>query len=51
MSKKHWKAKSDVCVVKRFRVKLASIVTHIFDTVWATGAGVAGAMAISSSIH
>ena len=51
MSKKYWKSKSKTCGVKRTNVRLASIVAHIFETVWATGAGVAGAMVISTSTH
>lgn len=51
MSKKHKKSKSSVCGVKRISVKLASIVAHFFETVWAAGAGVAGAMVISTSTH
>lgn len=51
MSKKHKKSKSSACVVKRMRVKLVSIVAHFFETVWAAGASVAGAMVISTLTH
>lgn len=51
MSEKHKNSKSSACGVKRIRVKLALIVAHFFETVWATGAGVAGAMVISPSTH
>lgn len=51
MSKKHKKSKSCACGVKRMRAKLASTVAHFFETVWATGAGVAGAVVISTSTH
>ena len=51
MSKKYWKLKSKTCGVKRTNVRLASIVAHFFETVWATGAGVAGAMVISTFTH
>lgn len=51
MGKKHKKSNYYVRVVKRMRAKLASIVALLFETVWATGAGVAGAMAFSTSTH
>jgi hypothetical protein len=51
MSKRHWKSRSVVSAAKRLRVKLASIVAHFFETVWAMGAGVAVAMAFSTSTH
>lgn len=49
MSKKHENSKSSASEVKRMRAKLASIAAHFFETVWAAGAGAAGAMAISTS--
>jgi hypothetical protein len=51
MSKKHWKSKSVASASKRTRVKLALIVVHFFETVWATGASLAAAMAFSTSTH
>lgn len=45
------KSKSKVRADKRCESKLASITNHIFETVWAVGASVAAAMAISTSIH
>ncbi len=51
MNKKHKESKLSACGVKRIRAKLASIVAHFFETVWATGAGVAGAMVISTPTH
>jgi hypothetical protein len=51
MNKKHKESKSSACGVKRMRAKLASIVAHFFETVWATGASVAGAMVISTPTH
>ncbi|MEP0708301.1 MAG: hypothetical protein ABJL17_10135 [Parvibaculum sp.] len=50
MSKKYRKPEFCACGVKRMRAKLASIVAHFFETVWATGVGVAGAM-VSTSTH
>ncbi|WP_154721682.1 hypothetical protein [Ciceribacter sp. T2.26MG-112.2] len=49
MNKKQKNSKSIACVVKRTRIILPSIVTHIVETVWATGASVAAAMAFSTS--
>ena len=51
MNEKHKESKSSACGVKRIRAKLASIVAHFFETVWATGASVAGAMVISTPTH
>lgn len=51
MSKKTKNAKFCVRVEKRRKPKLASIISHIFETIWAMGAGVAAAMVISSSAH
>lgn len=51
MSKKLKEAKSEVCVAKRCKSKLASIITHFFETLWAVGASVAAAMVISSPTH
>ena len=45
------KSKSKFCTTKRLKTKLTMIVTHFFDTVWATGASVAAAMVISTSFH
>ena len=50
MSKKHKRSKFCACGVKRMRAKLASIVAHFFETVWAAGVGVAGAM-VSTATH
>ena len=50
MSKKYRKPEFCACGVKRMRAKQASIVAHFFETVWATGVGVAGAM-VSTSTH
>ena len=51
MNKKAKKSKSEVRADKRCVSKSASIVTHFFETAWAMGAGVAAAMAISTSAH
>ncbi|MGY0782517.1 hypothetical protein ACW7BC_31995 [Azospirillum argentinense] len=51
MNKKQKKSKSEACVAKRCMSKLASIITHFFETVWAMGVSVAAAMAISTSTH
>lgn len=51
MNKKLKKSKSKACVVKRHKVKLASIITNFFETIWAMGTNVAVAMAISTSTH
>lgn len=51
MNKKTKKSKSKSCTTKRLKTKLTVIVTHFFDTVWATGASVAAAMVISTPIH
>ena len=44
MSKKLKNSKSKARVNKRTKSKLASTITHFFETVWAVGASVAGAM-------
>ena len=46
---KEFEAAMKTCVVKSCKKALASITTHIFETVWAVGASVAAAMAISTS--
>jgi hypothetical protein len=51
MSKKLRNLKSKVRVVKRCVPKSASIITHVVETIWAMGAGVAAAMVISTSAH
>ena len=51
MDKETEKSKSKSCTAKRRLPKLATIVTHIFETVWATGASVAAAMVISTPIY
>ena len=44
-------SKSKSCTAKRQMSKLTMIVTHIFETVWATGVSVAAAMVISTPIN
>jgi hypothetical protein len=51
MHKKLKKSKSKARADKKLMSNLASISNHIFETVWAVGASVAAAMAISTSIH
>lgn len=51
MNKKLKNSKSKVRVVKRFKSNLVLFLTHLFENVWAIGAGVAGAMAFSTSTH
>jgi hypothetical protein len=51
MDKKLKNSESKACKAKRLKPKLMSIVTHFFETVWATGINVAAAMAISTSTH
>ena len=51
MMKKTKKSKSKSRTAKRQMSKLAMIVTHIFETVWATGVSVAAAMVISTPIN
>lgn len=51
MSKKTENPKFYVRVEKSRKPKLASIISHIFETVWAVGAGAAAAMVISTSTH
>lgn len=51
MNKKLKKSKSKARADKRLMSNLASITNHIFESVWAVGASVAAAMAISTSIH
>lgn len=51
MSKKQKKSKSEARVAKRRKANLVSIITHIFETVWAMGASVAAAMVFSASDH
>jgi hypothetical protein len=51
MDKKLKKSKSKVRADKRLASNLASLTNHFFETVWAVGASVAAAMAISTSIH
>ena len=51
MSKKHQKLNSVTCVVQRLKSYLVSIITHLFNIIWAMGASVAAAMAISTSTH
>ncbi|WP_147430971.1 hypothetical protein [Oceanibaculum indicum] len=48
MSKKTKNSKFNVSAVKRRKPKSASIISHFFETIWAIGAGVAAAMAIST---
>ena len=50
MNKKLKKSKSKARADKRLTSNLASTTNHIFETVWAVGASVAAAMAISTSI-
>lgn len=38
-------------VAKRCNGRIASIITHIIETVWATGTSVAATMVISSLTH
>jgi len=51
MMKKTKKSKSKSRTAKRQMSKLAMIVTHIFETIWATGVSVAAAMVISTPIN
>lgn len=51
MMKNTEKSKSKSCTAKRQMSKLTMIVTHIFETVWATGVSVAAAMVISTPIN
>ncbi|WP_168771006.1 hypothetical protein [Palleronia sediminis] len=51
MNKKMKKSKSKSCTAKRLKSKLVMIVTHIFETLWATGAGVTAAMVFSAPIY
>ena len=51
MNKRSRNSKSKICGVKRLLSILASITAHFFETVWAMGASVAAAMAISTPIY
>jgi hypothetical protein len=51
MSKKQRKSKSKARVVTSRKVRSASIINHIFETVWAIGASVTAAIVISTSTH
>lgn len=43
--------KSKPCKAKRVLTKLTMNLTHVFETVWATGVSVAAAMVISTPIN
>ncbi len=49
MNKKFKKSRSKTCVTKRPKSKLALIISNFVETIWAVGASVAAAMAISTS--
>jgi hypothetical protein len=51
MNKKQEKSESQACVAKRCKEGLVSIITHLWETIWAVGASVAAAMVISTSTH
>jgi hypothetical protein len=51
MNKKFGNSKTKTCGAKRLMSILASITAHFFETVWAMGASVAAAMAISTPIY
>lgn len=51
MSRKTKNSKFLFSVEKRRKPKLASIISHIFESIWAMGAGVAAVMVISTSAH
>ena len=51
MSKKPRKTKSKACVATSRKVRSASIINHIFETVWAIGASATAAIVFSASTH
>ena len=51
MSKKRQKSKSNASANKRNKGRLASIIAHFFETVWAMGVSAAATMVISTSTH
>jgi hypothetical protein len=51
MDKKQRNSKSSACKTKETHSKLASIIVHIFETVWAIGANAAVVLGISTSTH
>ncbi len=51
MHKKSEEAKSKTCVVKRRLTNLAKPTAHIFDVVWAIGAGAVAATVTPLLIH
>lgn len=51
MNKKTANSNFRVRVDKRRKSRSESVITHIVETIWATGTGVAAAMAISTSAH